>query len=140
MMKKVQIMYDYVFYVIYRFWEKAPSRWWSDWKAVITICFLIGFALSAAINTTIYVLNVDLVPRTKVLPIIISLIIFGLNYYYFLYKDKWRDRILRFENLNRKANRVGITLVVLIVGIIIGSLICSYYLLSIVDWQSKRFL
>ncbi len=137
-MKKIQITYDYIFYVIYRFWEKAPSRWWSDWKTVITICFFIGFALSASINITIYLLNVDLVPRTKVLPIIFSLAVFGLNYYYFLYKDKWRERILRFQTLGKKANCVGKTLIVIMAGTIIGSLIFSYYLLSIVDWQNLQ--
>ena len=135
-MGTVQKIYDYFFYVIYRFWEKAPSRWWSDWKAVITICFFMGFALSAVINVIIYVFRIDLVPRTKVLPIMESLVIFGLNYYYFLYKDKWRRRILRFESLSKKADRIGVFFVIFISLMIIASLIYSYYLLSMVDWQS----
>jgi len=129
-------MYDYVFYTIYRFWEKVPSRWWSDWKAVITICFLLFFALSSILNTIIYACKIDLVPETKFLPIVVGLIIYGLNYYYFLYKDKWRERILRFESLDKKADRLGIFFVIFISVMIIGSLIYSYYLLSIIDWQS----
>ena len=139
-MKTIEIAYDYVFYTIYRFWEKVPSRWWSDWKAVITICFLLFFAMSSILNTSIYACKIDLVPETKFLTIIIGLIIYGLNYYYFLYKDKWRGRILKFKSLNKRVDRIGVCFVIFSSIIIIISLIYSCHLLSIVDWQNlKRF-
>jgi hypothetical protein len=94
------------------------------------------FALSSILNTIIYACKIDLVPRTKVLPIVVGLVIFVLNYYYFLYKDKWRERILKFENLDKKTDRIGIFFVAFILVMIIVGLIYSYYLLSAVDWQN----
>lgn len=135
-MGKVQKKYDYFFYVVYRFWEKAPSRWWSDWKAVITVSFFIGFAFSAIVNVIMYVFRIDLVPRTEVFPILESLVVFGLNYYYFLYQDKWKEKISHFKNLEKKIDRIGIITVIIIMMLIIFILIFSYYLLSIVEWQS----
>ncbi len=32
--------YYYLFYKIYKFYEKAPARFWSDWKASISITAL----------------------------------------------------------------------------------------------------
>jgi len=36
-MRMIMRAYDYVFYTFYRFWEIVPSRWWSEWKAGVTL-------------------------------------------------------------------------------------------------------
>ncbi|PIF06412.1 MAG: hypothetical protein CSA36_01610 [Draconibacterium sp.] len=130
------MVYNYIFYTFYRFWEKVPFRWWSEWKAVITMCFLVIFTLSSISNVVMYESHLDLIPQTRILPIVIAALIFGLHYYLFLYDDKWKIKILRFKNFDSKKDTLGIILVVLFSGLIITSLIYSYYLLSIVDWKS----
>lgn len=136
MMKIIEITYDYIFYTIYRFWEKAPSRWWSDWKAVIAICLLTVFALLSIYGFVMYKFKLDLLPDSATLPIIVSISIYGFNHFYFLYKDKWKDKILRFEGLNGKKDRLGIFCVIFVSMLIMVSLIYSIYLYSTVDWQS----
>ncbi len=135
-MGTVQKIYDYFFYVIYRFWENAPSRWWSDWKAVITICLLTGFALLSIYGFVMYKFKLDLLPESATLPIIGSMSVYAFNHFYFLHKGKWKDKILMFEELNKKKDRFGIFCVIFVSLLIIVSLVCSIYLYSTVDWQN----
>ena len=137
-MKKIGILYDYLFYTIYRFWEKAPSRWWSDWKTVITICFLTVLMILSIYGNVMYIFRINLLPNSGILPLIIGILVFGFNYLYFLFKDKWKNRILKFEKLSRKKDLLGITLVMIFSITIILSLLYSYYLISTIDWKSIR--
>lgn len=137
-MKKIGILYDYLFYTIYRFWEKAPSRWWSDWKTVITLCFFTVLLMLSIYGNVMYIFRVNLLPNSGILPLIIGILVFGFNYLYFLFEDKWKNRILKFEKLSRKKDLSGITLVMIFSITIIISLLYSYYLISTIDWKSIR--
>lgn len=130
------MFYNYIFYTYYRFWEKSPSPWWSEWKAVISMCFMVIFALSSISNVIMYKSHFNLIPETRLLPILMALLIFGVHYYLFLYKDKWKVKISSFNMTNKKKDALGISLIILFSGIIIATLIYSYYLLSIVNWKS----
>lgn len=137
-MKAIGTLYDYLFFTIYRFWEIVPSRWWSDWKTLLTICYLYVILLSSIYCFVIYLSRIELFVDSILLPIIFSAIITGFNYYYFLHKDKWKEKILRFETLDRKKDITGIISVVLIVLLLFSALIYSFYLLSTVGWQSQN--
>lgn len=137
-MTAIQKYYDYLFFTFYRFWEKAPSKWWSDWKAMLTIDFLKIFILSGIFGYTLYFTKLNLIPETPVIPIIIGLLLFGTDYYYFIYGDKWKKRIRKFENIEARRDRIGIILIVTIIIIAIIFLIYSYYLMSTVDWNNLK--
>ncbi|MDK2841774.1 MAG: hypothetical protein PWQ17_1279 [Anaerophaga sp.] len=129
-------MYDYLFYNIYRFWEKAPSRWWSEWKSVLTICFFIVQIILSIYSLIMYRIKANLLPDHQIWSIVGGVVIFGANYYYFLYKDKWKDKISRFKYLNKTTDRVGILLTIFILLFIAIGSIYSVYLLSTVDWHN----
>ena len=37
-MKMISLFYKYFFFKIFEFGERAPSRWWSEWKAFCFLC------------------------------------------------------------------------------------------------------
>lgn len=137
-MKRLANLYDYLFYTIYRFWEKAPSRWWSDWKTVITMSILMGCFLSAISNIVTGKLYIDLIPKSTTLPLILVFLICGFHYYLYSYKSKWKEKIIKFQNISPKKDFYGIFMVVCYFLLITGSLIYSWYLLSKVDWDIVR--
>ncbi len=132
------MIYNYLFYTYYRFWEKAPSRWWSEWKAIITICFFLVFLFTTISNFIMIKTKWNLIPETRLLPIIAAIFIFGINYYSFLYKDKWKRKIVQFKSLERKTDTLGIIVVILLTALIIVSLIYSYYLLGSINWSEVK--
>lgn len=137
-MKSVKTAYDYLFFTFYRFWEKAPSKWWSDWKSVISICFLTVFGLLSIYGIIMYKLEANLLPKSGVLPIIIATSIFGVNYLYFLRQERWRNKIIKFDNINGFKDKIGISIVILFVLALIALLIYTVYLISTVDWQNLQ--
>jgi hypothetical protein len=135
---RIQIFYDYLFYSLYRFWESAPSKWWSDWKSSLTIATIKVFLLSGIFCLVLYTTKLDLIPENRITPIILALLIYGFDYYYFLYQDKWKKRIKKFQNLNPTRDKIGITIIILMISLIVGFMAYSYYLLSTVDWEKIK--
>lgn len=137
-MKGIKLAYDYLFFTFYRFWEKAPSKWWSDLKAAILISFLNIFALLSIYGIVMYKLKVNLLPKSGTLPIVISLIIFVLNYLYFLRQERWRIKIEKFDDISDSMDKIGVTIVISLVLALTVLLIYTIYLISTVDWQNLR--
>lgn len=137
-MKGIKLAYDYLFFTFYRFWEKAPSKWWSDWKAVISISFLKIFALLSIYGMVMYKLKINLLPESGTLPIIIAVIIFGVNYFYFLRQERWRNKIDRFDTISSFRDKIGVLIVITLVVFLVALLIFTVYLISTVDWQNIK--
>ena len=123
--------YQYIFYKLYRFYESSTySRWWSDWKAYITILAL-SIWLYFAMNTCYhYFFNVPMVSSDDIIDL--GMLIFGLivsvfNWYLFVYQNKWKNIVEEFDKLSDKENRIGGT----IVWIIIISITIFYWFYSI---------
>lgn len=53
-MKNICLFYKYFFFKLFEFGEKAPSRWWSEWKA---FCFLCIWEFMLLIIVQLYVLK-----------------------------------------------------------------------------------
>ncbi len=137
-MGKIEKAYDYTFYTFYRFWEKAPSKWWSEWKSILTISFFSIFILLSFYGLILYHYKLDLFPKSKLSPIVLGILIYFFNYYYFLYKRKWEQKIERFNELSKVKDRFGILLIVIISVMVLASFIYSIYLVSTVDWQNLQ--
>lgn len=135
-MKKIILAYDYFFFTLYRIWEKAPSKWWSDWKAVISISLLEIFALISIYGIVMYKLKINLLPESGTFPIIIAAIIYGVNYFYFLRHERWRNKIDKFDTINSLRDKIGVLIVILLVVFLVALLIYVVYLISTVDWQN----
>ncbi len=137
-MNKIEKAYDYIFYTFYRFWEKAPSKWWSEWKSILTISFFTIFILLSFYGLILYQYKIDLLPKSKFSPIIMGVMVYILNHYYFLYKSRWKKKIDKFKYLNNTKDRIGISLIIVISIVVLASFIYSIYLVSTVNWQNLQ--
>lgn len=124
-------LYQYFFYKLYRFYESSTySRWWSDWKAYITMLAL-SIWLYCAIDTCYhYFFNVPMVSSDDIIDLgmlIFALIVSVVNWYLFVYQSKWKTIVEEFDKLSIKENRIGS----IIVWVVIISIIIFYWFYSI---------
>ncbi|POS00681.1 hypothetical protein Q361_1312 [Flavobacterium croceum DSM 17960] len=123
--------YQYFFYKLYSFYENSTySRWWSDWKAYITILAL-SIWLYCAIDTCYhYFFDVPMVSSDDTIDL--GMLIFGfivsvINWYLFIFQNKWKAIVEEFDKLSIKENRIG----GIIVWVVIISIIVFYWFYSI---------
>lgn len=114
------MIYGYVFFTIFRFWEKVPSKWWSEWKTIFTLCILEFYVSATMLNFIVYWLNIHILSNMTVLILILITIYLG-NYFRFGYKQKWKNDVLKFSDINSVLDRIGVTMVVLFVVTIVVS-------------------
>jgi hypothetical protein len=123
--------YQYFFYKLYRFYESSTySRWWSDWKALVSIIVLemwIYFSIEILYH---YFFNIPMVSsddRIDLGMLIFGFIVSVINWSLFISQNKWRDFVEEFDKLSIKENRIGGT----IVWIVIISITFFYWFYSI---------
>lgn len=120
--------YYYLFYIIYKFSEKAPSRWLSDWKASFTLDVLFLLIFTSIINY----IKVYIYPNSKFgednLLLIVGIIICLINYFIFHNNDKWKVIVKEFDKLSKRKNRLGSLYVVSFLFIVFINFILSFYL------------
>lgn len=128
--------YDYFFYKLYKFFEAAPSKWWSDWKAG-------GLMLVLEILTFISILNYYTVITKAdfsddflfMTAMIIVAVLVVLKYFTILHKDRWRAIIKKFDGYKKSQNILGTWLVLIVVVFLIANVAFSFYLMSKIDWK-----
>lgn len=121
--------YYYLFYKIYKFYEKAPARFWSDWKASISITALEIWLLFLLFNVRSLIKNEILELKISHPIIIVPFLLFLIiNYYLFIYTDRWKEYMKEFDELPRPKNTLGGIIVwVLIISIIVGFFVSAYF-------------
>lgn len=129
------MIYNYLFWTYYRFWEKVPTVWWSEWKAILTLSMLELFIVISLLNWITCVYKITLFLNYPFVPIIISLLIYGVNYYLFLYKKKWKEISLKNEKISKWKDTIGILFVILFTLFVLWCFIYSNYLLNALDWD-----
>ena len=133
-MEKIKRAYYYLFYKLYKWYEKAPVVWWSDWKAVVSIVALeIWFLLS--IGTYFSVFTKKTIELTVTHPIVfiptVSIIL--VNYLIFIHTDKWKDIVKEFDQLPKRTNKIGGWIVFGVILLIVANLIFAFYQMSLID-------
>lgn len=129
-------LYYYLFYKLYKFWETAPARFWSEWKASLSIVILqIWFVASLFVYYKVFVNNYY--QFNKNLFILLGITLFVINYYTFHYNDKWKNKVEEFNKLPKNKNFFGGIIVWSIIAIIICIILLSFYLMSQVDWNQS---
>lgn len=123
--------YQYLFYKLYRFYESSTySRWWSDWKALVSIIVLEMWIYFSTEILYHYFFNVPMVSsddRIDLGMLIFGFIVSAINWFLFISQNKWRDFVEEFDKLSIKENRIrGI-----IVWVIIISITVFYWFYSI---------
>ena len=123
--------YYYLFYKLYKLWETAPAKFWSDWKACISLTALeiwllfLGFNIRSLINNEKLDLEI-----THPLIIIPFLLIILINYFLFIHKEKWKEYNEDFDQLPRYKNIIGGIIVWIIIISIIAGFFTSAYLVQ----------
>jgi L-cystine uptake protein TcyP (sodium:dicarboxylate symporter family) len=135
-MRMIMRAYDYVFYTFYRFWEIAPSRWWSEWKASVTLVFLCVLLISAISNIQNYLFKNVSLSDYPYFSLALGLGIGIIHHFMYTYKDKWKKKIEKFRDIDKKKDVYGVLLVLIIVILIISVYSYSNHLLRTVDWQN----
>ena len=121
--------YQYLFYKLYRFYETSMySRWWSDWKALVTIIVMEMWTLfSSAFYYQAFTGNV---PDFDFFIWTISAILAIWNWYLFEHQDKWKNVVEEFDKLPKKQNRIGSFIVLVVILASIANVVFSVYMLS----------
>lgn len=102
-MEKIKIIYQYIFYKLYKFHKKAPVEWWSDWKASLTLDVLLFFViLSLYVYYQIFINPYAKLVSSNISCIIIVIIISIFNYFIFESNDQWKLIEKRFDKLPAK--------------------------------------
>jgi len=127
--------YHYLFYKLYRFYESSPWKWWSDWKASLSVSFLIVILLFSISGYFLILTHIDL-SRNVSIWIFISLVIIASNYMIFHSQNQWKKYNVEFNKLNRKQNRRGSFIILAITILILLNLIIMFYLMSKIDWRN----
>lgn len=124
-------MYYYLFYRLYKFWEKAPARFWSDFKSGISIIALEVWLLFSLFNYYSLIRNEKLdISFTSPVIIFPLILIFIVNYWFFVHNDKWKYYVVEFDKIPRNKNLIGGIVIWLIIVIIIVNFFVSGYLVQ----------
>lgn len=123
--------YQYFFYRLYMFYENSMySRWWSDWKAHVTILALSIWFYSSLKICYHYFLNVPIVSsddRVELDTFIFVILVSIVNWFLFSYQNKWKKHVIKFDKLSSTKNRLG----GIIVSIIVVSIIVFYWFYAV---------
>lgn len=132
---KIKKIYDYLFYKLYKWYERGPSVWWSDWKAELSLDVLsifIGISL-----LTYYTIYFDRNFRGDGKFFLIGYVLFVAipNYFIFHHRDQWKEIVKEFDQLPKLRNKIGGWLVFGVVLLII----CNYDICLLSD-ESNRLV
>lgn len=124
-------MYYYLFYKLYKFWETAPARFWSDFKSGISIIALEVWLLFSLFNYYSLIRNEKLdISFTSPVIIFPLVLIFIVNYWFFVHNNKWKYYVVEFDKIPRNRNLIGGIIVWLVIVIIIVNFFVSGYLVQ----------
>lgn len=126
---KIKKGYFYFFYRLYIFFDASALKWWSDWKASVSITMLEIYFLITIQGIISIILNVDLFFEITA-NLVIWIIIGTLNFIIFIHNDKWKTYIEEWEHLSKRKVQIGVFIVCAIIAFILGSLVFMFYLLS----------
>jgi len=110
-------VYYYIFYKLYRLLEKGEMPWWSDFKAGFLIAAIEGL-LIALIDFKAHKLF-GIADATELGKWGYILIIGGppliLNYFLFLYGNRWKEIVRHFDEANRQEkNKMNLQMAVVL--------------------------
>ncbi len=121
--------YYYFFYVLFKTFESIEFRWWSEWKAALSVSILEIMILITLEGILSFLFKLNIFSNDTI-TIIIASIILILNYFIFLHNDKWMPFIDKFDKFPKRKNQIGGVFVWATILIIVAALIFMYYLLS----------
>ena len=131
---KIKDAYHYFFYKLYKFYESSPWKWWSEWKAGLTITVLMVFILMSISGYFLVATHIDLGDSLFVW-ILVALGIEIINYKIFYSHRQWKKYNSEFNRWPKKRNRIGSWIVFIVVLFIFSNLVFMFYLMSRTGWK-----
>lgn len=112
--------------------EAAPSRWLSDWKAVIIIIGLELFLITSIVNYYAYFIdrNLSLSNISNLTVGICALLVITPNYYLFIHTNIWKEYVKEFDQLPKRKNIIGSWMTLFVIIFVLFNFIysfCLYY-------------
>jgi hypothetical protein len=120
--------YKYFFYKLYRFAERVPSPWWSEWKTALYLSVVEFLFLVSLEGYLLILYRVHIIKNSFNIPLVLSLL--GINYVLFLHNNKWKLYIKELDKQSRKQQLIGGIIVWSIILLIFSNLIFMYHLMS----------
>lgn len=129
-MIKVKRSYYYIFYVFYRLSERAPAKFWSEWKAGLIVLALELWCMYSLLNYYNFFVDNSFEPSRELL-ILIGILVAGINFVSFIYGNEWKIFVKEFTSYPSKRRKNLDLRVWLLCVFIISNLIFSFFLLSL---------
>ncbi|SDZ97322.1 hypothetical protein SAMN05660909_00396 [Chitinophaga terrae (ex Kim and Jung 2007)] len=131
--------YWYFFYKMYRLAENAPSRWWSEWKAILFVSVLEIVALMTLEGYFSIIFKHDILPGYDNLVTILPAVVVTLfNYFFFLHHNRWKSYIKELDKQSSKQQLIGGLIVWSLVFLIFANLVFMFFLMSRINWSLYR--
>lgn len=126
--------YYYLYYKLYNFFEKGPTVWFSDLKAIAVIGVLIVFVIVTLAGYIEMATKASLIGS---LPTVVVIGIFITAFCYFTFRN---DTVLKnykkeFDKWPKQKNKIGSAVVLIVILFIIANLIFMFYQYSKIDWR-----
>ena len=128
-----------MFYKLFKWYERGPSIWWSDGKAVLSIdvlCVFIGISI-----VTYYTIFIDRYFRVGDGKFFLMGYIFLIatpNYFIFNHRNRWKYIVKEFEKLPKRKNEIGGWIILGVILLIITNMVYAFFLMSQIDWSRYR--
>lgn len=114
-------VYHYMYYSLYRLFEKDDFSWWNDvksWFIIAVIEMMILALIEFKLASNFSILGADYHGKNGYLLIIaVPLILF--NYFFFQYNDRWKPIVKHFDKASKQEKRkmnIQMAIVLLFVG------------------------
>ena len=127
--------YYYFYYKIYNFSKNISDNILNDIKPVVIIGVSEIFLLSDIMIWYGIITKNDF---PDILLYGIGLIIIVFNFYIFMVRKDLKKYFTEFKHYDKKKNIIGGWIVFLTIMLALGSLIFSFYEMSLVDWTKFR--
>jgi hypothetical protein len=134
---KIKTAYYYFFYKLYKFYESSPWKWWSEWKASLTLTVLTFMLLFSISGYYLIFTHVDLL-NSLTAWLVIAFLIMIINYVIFHSSSQWKEYNAEFNKWSVKKNRIGSLIVLSIALLVLSNLVFMFYLMSRIDWTTPR--
>ena len=101
---KIREMYEYLYYKIYKAMNNEAFPWGADWRAcgvllIVDLLFVYSFVL--------YYMIFDMSFNIYITAIIPCVFFAVLHIYLFLYQDRWRSIVEKYDHWPEKKNVQG---------------------------------
>jgi len=121
-------VYRYIYYRLYRLFEKGEFSWWSDvkgWFIIAAIEMMILALIEFKLASNFSILGADYLGKNGYL-LIIAVPPLLFNYFFFQYNDRWKPIIKHFDKASKQEKR-KMNIQMAVVLVLVGSLVAFLF-------------